>query len=214
MVETIIRPPQSSLVVRLAPALHLDDRQLFALCRLNRDLRIERTAEGDLEIMPPTAEETGSQNAALTTLLTTWSWQDGTGTAYDSSVGFRLPNGAVRSPDASWVLRSRLDVFSREARGRGFLPLCPDFVAELRSPSDTITELQDKMRAYMENGARIGWILDPPARRVYVYRVGASVQVLDDPAQVSADPELPGFTLELGKLWGAASAVETTPSEG
>ncbi len=213
MAEMIVRPPESSIVVRLAPALHLDDRQFFALSRLNRDLHIERTAEGNLEIMPPTAEVTSSQNAALTTLLTIWSWQDGTGTAYDSSVGFRLPNGAIRSPDASWLVQSRLVAFSRDERSRGFLPLCPDFVVELRSASDTIVELQAKMDEYIENGVRLGWLLDPQARRVYVYQPGATVQILDDPAQVSADPELPGFTLELGTVWGTSSAVGTTPTE-
>ena len=203
MASTATRNESVGVLVRLSPAVELDEKQFVELCHLNGDLRIERTAEGDLEIMPPTLEETGGQNAALTTLLTSWAWGDGTGKAYDSSMGFTLPNGAVRSPDASWVLRSRLDAIPLQRRRSGFLPLCPDFVAELRSRSDRQGAVQAKMREYMENGARLGWLLDPIDRRVHVYRPDAEVEVLDDPAQVSADPELPGFMLDLRLVWDA-----------
>jgi Uma2 family endonuclease len=201
MVQTSIRTESPALGLRLRVPTGFDDEQFFALCMLNSDLRIERTAEGDLDILPPTTEETGGQNAALTTLLTTWAWRDGTGKAYDSSTGFRLPNGATRAPDAAWVLKSRLTEFTPEQRRKGFLPLVPDFVIELRSPSDSLRGVRAKMREYIENGVRLGWLLDPAPRRVYVYRPNAEMETLDDPAEVSADPELPGFVLNLRLVW-------------
>lgn len=204
MAETLVQSENGSLFVRLRPAIELDDRQFFELCQLNRDLRIERTAEGDLEIMPPTGEDIGSQNAIFTALLTMWALRDGTGKGYDSSTGFRLPSGATRSPDASWVLRSRLAGFTSEQR-KLFLPLCPDFVVELRSPSDSIGALQAKMREYMENGARLGWLLDSADRRVYVHRPDAEMELLDAPSKLSAEPELLGFVLDLNMIWGTTS---------
>ena len=205
MATTAVRPDTTALVVRLRPAIELDEDQFFEFCQLNRDIRIERNAEGDLELMPPTDLETGGQNAVLTAQVTMWALRDGTGRAFDSSTGFRLPNGAVRSPDASWVLRSRLETVSPQKRGKAFLPLCPDFAVELRSPSDRLRAVQAKMREYMENGARLGWLLDPVGRRVHIYRPDAEVEALDDPSQVSAEPELPGFALDLRLVWGIAS---------
>ncbi len=200
----IASPPDTNMItLRLRPVVEMDEEQFFRFCRLNDELRIERTAEGDVQIMPPTGEETGWENAILTAQLTLWALRDGSGRAYDSSTGFMLPNGAVRSPDASWIPRWRLEQFTQQQRQR-FLPLCPDFVAELRSPSDSLETLQEKMQEYVRNGARLGWLIDPLDRRVHVYRPDAEVQVLDDPAEVSAEPELPGFRLELATLWGKA----------
>ncbi len=188
------------LVLRLLPAIRLSDDDLFALCALNRELRIERTAEGDLLLMPPTGAETGDSNAEIGMQLRVWAKRDGTGTTFDSSTGFLLPNGAMRSPDASWMPRPRLNQMTREQRKK-FIPACPDFVLELRSPSDTMADLHAKLREYIANGARLGWLLDPETRRVHVYRPDAPVQQLDDPPTVSGDPVLPGFVLDLREVW-------------
>ena len=202
MTGTLTRVESPPLVLHLRPAIELSDEQFFAFCQLNQDLRIERTAEGDLEIMPPAEWETSSRNALVTHQLTAWALRDGTGVVSDSSGGFILPNGAVRSPDAAWVRKSRLQGLTREQR-KGFLPLCPDFVIELRSPSDRLRGVQAKMREYIENGAALGWLIDAINRRVYVYRPDAEVERLDDPATLSGDPELPGFVLDLKLVWQA-----------
>lgn len=189
-----------SIQLQLRPVVNMNDDEFFELCQINRKLRIERTAEGDLVIMPPAGGETGSKNAVLTTLVTSWALQDNTGVAFDSSTGFTLPNGAMRSPDAAWVRRSRLTSLS-PAQKKKFLPLCPDFVIELRSPSDSLKAVQEKMEEYITNGAQLGLLLDPQDRRVYVYRPGAVVVCLENPSSVSAEPELPEFTLELTHIW-------------
>jgi Uma2 family endonuclease len=151
-------------------------------------------------IMPPTGGQTGSSNAQITIQLGVWANRDGTGVVYDSSTGFRLPNGAVRSPDAAWLPRPRLDQFSAEQR-RQFIPICPDFVLELRSPSDKLDDLHAKMREYLAAGARLGWLLDPDARQVHIYRPDTPVERLDEPDSVSGDPILPGFVLDLRQIW-------------
>lgn len=200
MTSTLTRAEYPPLVLRTRPALEMDDRQFFEFCLLNADWRIERTAAGALEIMAPTGGGTSSSNAIVTAQLTTWAMQDGTGVAFDSSGGFVLPNSATRSPDASWVRRSRLEALTAEERER-FLPLCPDFALELRSPSDRLAIIQDKMREYLDNGARLGWLLDTPNRRVYVYRPDRPVERLDAPLSLSGEPELPGFALDLRSIW-------------
>lgn len=188
------------LVLRLRPVIELSDDQLLKLCAVNGDLRIERTREGDLEIMPPTNSETGKTNFNLTGDFAIWVRQDGTGAGFDSSAGFTLPDGAVRSPDLSWIREERWKALPREAR-RKFAPICPDFVLELRSPSDPLSYVQAKMQEYMENGARLGWLIDPVEQRVYVYRPGAPVEQLDRPETLSGEPVLPGFTLDLRVVW-------------
>ena len=190
----------TTLLVHLSPVLHLTDDQLYEFCQLNRELRIERTARGGLLIMSPAGGDTSEKNAGITAQLWIWARQDGTGTAFDSSGGFVLPNGAVRSPDASWVDHTRLAALSAEQRVK-FLPLCPDFVIELRSPTDSLRVLQDKMREYTDNGVRLGWLIDPPGRQVFVHRPGAPVERLDEPESVSADPVLHGFRLETSEIW-------------
>jgi len=192
--------PMLPLVLRARPALRVSDDEFFNFCQQNRDLRIEQTAGGEWIIMVPTGGETGSRNNEVSRQLGNWARQDDTGVAFDSSTGYVLPNGAKRSPDASWVLRSRLALLTPEQKKK-FLPLCPDFVIELRSPSDSLADTQDKMAEYRGNGARLGWLLDAAERRVHVYRPGAAVEVLDAPPSVSADPELPGFTLDLAYVW-------------
>jgi Uma2 family endonuclease len=150
-----VDPHPWPLVLRTRPALDLSEDQFFEFCQLNRDLRIERTAEGEWLIMPPTGGDTGDRNAEITMQLRVWVKRDGTGRTYDSSTGFRLPNGATRSPDASWLSNERLAQFSEQQRER-FLPTCPDFVLELWSRSDRLADVQDKMAEYLANGARLG----------------------------------------------------------
>jgi Uma2 family endonuclease len=188
------------LVVRLRPVVGLTEDQLLELSGLNSDLRLELTAEGELVVMPPAGGETGKRNAGLTAQLWAWARQDGTGTTFDSSTGFTLPNGAVRSPDASWVANSRLEALTAEQREK-YLPLCPDFAIELHSPTDSLRAQQEKMREYLENGLRLGLLMDPKQRRVYVYRPGEPVRQLDDPSSVSGEPVLPGFVLDLREIW-------------
>jgi Uma2 family endonuclease len=188
------------LVLRLRPAVVMDDDQLLDFCAQNRKLRIERNTEGDLEIMGPTGGETSDRNAETTTQLRLWARRNGTGVTFDSNGGFVLPNGAMRSPDASWVQRKRLSALTAEQK-RKFLPLCPDFVIELRSPSDALPTVQAKMQEYIENGAHLGWLLDPEFRRVHVYRPGEAPQVLENPDKLSGEPVLPGFVLDLSTIW-------------
>jgi len=188
------------MVVRMHPVVNLTDDQFFEFCQINRDLRIERTATGELLIMPPTGSETGESNFRLSGQLFIWTEQDGTGTGFDSSTGFTLPNGATVSPDISWVKLERWNALPREQRTK-FAPISPDFVVELRSKSDTLKDLQDKMQQYIDNGVRLGWLIDRKRRRVYIYRPSVPVQQLDNPETVSADPELPGFVLKLGQIW-------------
>ena len=189
----------TAVLLRLPPDLHLTDDQFYEFCRLNRELRIERTAQGGLVIMAPAGGDASDKNAEITMQLRLWAKRDGTGRTFDSSGGFVLPNGATRSPDASWVNHDRLTALTAEERAK-FLPLCPDFVIELRSPTDGLSALQDKMREYMENGAQLGWLIDPLGGQVFVYRPGAPVERLKEPESVSADPVLPGFRLELGEI--------------
>ena len=195
--------PLGPIVLRLAPIVQLTDYQLEMLSSLNDTLRIEKNAEGALEILPPANITTGNQNSNINVDLGLWARSDGRGIVFDSNAGFTLPNGAVRSPDASWVLKSRLAELTDEEKKRGFARICPDFVIELRSTSDTLRGVQAKMEEYMENGVRLGWLIDPldPLRRVYVYRPGASVEILEGPESLSGDPELPGFTLDLKPVW-------------
>jgi Uma2 family endonuclease len=188
------------LVLRLAPVIEMSDRQFFELCQLNRDLRIERTSQGDLVIMPPTGGETGRMNFELTGLFGHWVYADGTGVGFDSSTGFTLPNGATRSPDLAWVKRERWEALTPKQRQQ-FPPWCPDFVLELRSPSDALVTVQAKMQEYLDNGARLGWLIDPIEKRVSIYRPQAPVECLDNPQTISGDPVLPGFVLELGRVW-------------
>ena len=188
------------LTIWLEPAICMTEEQFVEFCAQNSELRIERTEEGALEIMPPTKGYTGNQNAGVTADLTNWARRDGSGYVFDSSEGFTLPNGAVRAPDASWVLRSRLEALTEEDR-EGFWHICPDFVIEIRSATDRLSTLQAKMQEYIDNGARLGWMIDPIGRRVYVYRPGVAVEVLDAPQTLAGDPELAGFTLDLGAIW-------------
>ena len=189
------------LVLHLGPALQrMSDHEFFVFCQLNQDLRFERTSDGDLIIMPPTGGETGRRNFTLIGLFNTWVEKDSTGVGFDSSTGFLLPNGAKRSPDLAWVKKSRWEALTDDEREE-FPPLCPDFVVELRSKSDSIDVLQSKMGEYIENGAQLGWLIDAFEKRVYIYRPGEEVRRKDNPEMISGDPVLTGFVLNLGRIW-------------
>jgi Uma2 family endonuclease len=172
----------------------------YKLCQQNPELRLERTVDGKVIIMPPTGGETGSRNHSINGQLYNWTKKDGSGSAFDSSTGFKLPNGADRSPDASWVQKARLAQLSVEEKKR-FLPLCPDFAIQLRSPSDDLETIKAKMDEYIACGLRLGWLIDPEERAVYVYRPGEAVQKLENANDIYADPELPGFVLDLREVW-------------
>jgi len=186
--------------VHLKPVVELTPDRFLELAGINRDLRMELTAEGELIVMPPAGSESSDQNAEITMQLRMWAKRDGTGRTFDSSGGFTLPNGAVRSPDASWVERSRLEALTDEQRKK-FVPLCPDFVIELRSPADSLSVLRDKMQEYLDNGAKLGWLIDPEQKRVYVYRPRSEVEELHNPEKIPGDPILSGFTLDLREIW-------------
>jgi len=198
--ETKIMTEIPPVVLHMHPVLDVDEEQFFEFCQLNRDWRIERNAEGDLEIMPPTGGETGNRNAAIVAQLWAWALRDGTGHAFDSSTGFVLSNGATRSPDAAWVSREQLSGLTTEQKQR-FLPLCPDVVVELRSPTDSFAILQEKMQEYLKNGARLGWLIDPESKQVHVYRPDETARALENPESISGDPILPGFVLGLKPIW-------------
>jgi Uma2 family endonuclease len=177
----------------------LTDEQFFELCSANRDMRFERSADGELIIMAPTGWGTGNKNAEISGQLWAWNRQRELGKVFDSSTGFRLPNGADRSPDASWVSKDRLEALNPDPAK--FLPLAPDFVVELRSQSDTLEPLQTKMQEYIEHGVRLGWLIDPKNKRVEIYRPGQEVEVLASPVSLSGEEVLPGFRLDLSPLW-------------
>lgn len=190
------------LEIQFDPVINLDADQFFDFCQINRDLRIERTAIGKVILMSPAGGETGSRNAELTYALRHWAKRNKLGVAFDSSTGFILPNGATRSPDSAWVLRERLTTLTPRQKKK-FLPLCPDFVIELRSPTDEVDDLKDKMQEYIDNGARLGWLLIPETQEVYIYRPGASPEYLSNPTQISGESVAPGFVLELADIWDA-----------
>ena len=196
--------PYGPIVLRLSPAVELTDEQLLEVCSLNDDIRIERNAQGELELMAPTSGNTSNQNFDIIIDLGIWVRSDGTGVGFESNAGFTLPNGAMRSPDAAWVSKDRWEALP-DAERRRFARICPDFVIELRSESDRLTVAQAKMEEYMENGVRLGWLIDTVDFRVYIYRPNFPVEILEAPESISGDPELPGFVLDLKPVWETGS---------
>ncbi|NJK68130.1 MAG: Uma2 family endonuclease [Microcoleus sp. CSU_2_2] len=202
MVQTFTKPETISLELPNSIGLLVTGEQFEALAVANPDLRLERTARGELIVNPPTGGESGNRNLSISGQLDRWcELNEDLGTGFDSSTGFILPNGARRSPDASWVNQTRWEALTAQER-KGFVPLCPDFVVELRSASDSISTLQAKMREYMANGARLGWLIDPQNQRVEIYRQQAEVEILINPAELSGEDILPGFVLNLRRVWG------------
>ncbi|MEH2010593.1 Uma2 family endonuclease [Nostoc sp.] len=191
----------SPLVVQIPPSMQMTDEQFFDFCQVNRDLRIERNQFGEISIMPPTGGKTGNRNFSIAGQLYVWAEKDGTGVCFDSSTGFKLSTGADRSPDVSWMKLERWNSLSAEQQEK-FVPLCPDFVVELRSLSDNLKPLKEKMEEYMrEPGVQLGLLIDRKHRRVYIYRPGVPEKCLENPATVSGELVLPGFVLNMSKVW-------------
>lgn len=180
--------------------LKFTDDEFWEFCRQNDEMRIEMTKEGDVIIMPPTGWNTGDRNSEINLQLRIWAKKDKRGKVGESSTGFVLPNGAIISPDASWGINDRLEKFTAEQREK-FLPLCPDFVIELRSAPDSLKSSQKKMAEYMENGAQLGWLIDPKNKRVHIYRANGEVEILENPKTVSGENILQNFELDLTEIW-------------
>jgi Uma2 family endonuclease len=191
----------NGFVVDFSPlATKVSDEEFAELCLLNPELQFERTSEGELVIMAPTGGKTGRRNAKLTVAFGVWAEKDGTGQSFDSSTLFTLPNTAKRSPDVAWIRNDRWNALSTKEQDE-FPPLCPDFVIELRSRTDSLKTLKEKMEEYISNGAELGWLIDPLDRSVHVYHAGAAPEVLENPQEVSGEPLLKGFVLDVRALW-------------
>jgi Uma2 family endonuclease len=199
----------SPLIVQLPSSMQMTDEQFFEFCQVNHDLRIERNKLGEISIMPPTGSETGNRNFNIAVQLGVWAEKDGTGICFDSSTGFKLSTGAQRAsfggasltPDVSWIKLERWNTLSSEQQQR-FAPICPDFVIELRSASDNLQPLKDKMEEYMrEPGIQLGWLIDRKHRKVYIYRPGQPKECLENPDNLSGERILPGFVLNTSKVW-------------
>jgi Uma2 family endonuclease len=191
--------PEDASILTLqpgAPHFRFTDEEFEQFCAEHSELRIEMTSEGEMIIQLPVVTEGGGRNFHLTGRFYAWVENDKTGVGFDSSTGFTLPNGAKRSPDVSWMRRERWDAISAKQK-RQFARICPDFVVELRSKSDRLKTLQDKMEEYLDNGAQLGWLIDPLEKKVHIYRPNLSVEILDSPAEISGDPLLKGFALKL-----------------
>jgi Uma2 family endonuclease len=190
----------TAITLNFPPTAQLSDEQFTQLCSANRDLQFERSERGELIIMPPTGGETSRQNSELILELGLWNRQTQLGIVFDSSGGFKLPNGADRSPDASWIPLTKWNNLTTVEQEK-FLPLCPDFAIELRSPTDALKRLQEKMLEYIDNGTRLGWLINPLDRQVEIYRIGQDKELLDNPATLSGENVLPGFVLNLQTIW-------------
>jgi len=186
--------------ITVPQTFQVSHKQFQQIAAVNSDLRLERTHTGELIVMPPTGSETGNRNLDIEGQLWLWNRQTKLGKTFNSSSGFHLPNGADRSPDASWVSQARWDALTLEEQ-TGFAPLCPDFVVELRSKSDSMETLRAKMAEYRDNQARLGWLIDRKEKKVEIYRQGQDVEVLDNPMTLSGEDVLPGFVLDLTEVW-------------
>jgi Uma2 family endonuclease len=190
----------TAVIVNLNPIIELTDEQFYQLCRANSDVKFERNVKGELIIMPPTGGGTGKRNIELAADLVIWNRQSRLGVCFDSSTCFRLPQGGDRSPDVSWILQSRWDSLTPDEQEK-FPPICPDFVLELMSPSDNSKITQEKMQEYLDNGIRLGWLINRRTQTVEIYRQGQEVEVLQSPATLSGEDVLPGFVLNLQAIW-------------
>ena len=190
----------TTLPPHLTLNINLTDEEFFQLCQNNRDLRFERTAAGELIIMPPTGSDTGNRNFDIAVELGIWNKQTKLGKGFDSSTGFKLPNGKDVSPDVAWIKKERWDSLTSEQQNK-FAPIAPDFVIELRSSSDNLKPLQEKMQEYIDNGVKLAWLIDRKQRKVFIYRPGQAVEELDNPQTLTGEDLLPGFILDLSLIW-------------
>ena len=191
----------TAYTINFEPICKMTDEQFYQLCRQNPEIKFERNAKGEIVIMSPTGGETGNQNIEIAGDFVIWNRQQKLGKLFDSSTCFKFPNGANRSPDISWIKQERWDVLTTEEK-RKFPPIAPDFVLELMSPTDSLSETQAKMQEYMANGVKLGWLINPKTRRVEIYRQGQPVEVLESPTELSGEDVLPGFVLNMQIFWG------------
>lgn len=190
----------TAIAIKLNSIIQLTDNQFYQLCRENPEIKFERNAAGELLIMSPTGGETGNCNSEINADFVIWNRQTQLGKVFDSSTCFKLPNGANRSPDVAWIRKERWDALTAEQKEK-FPPIAPDFVLELMSPSDTLRETQEKMQEYIDNGVKLGWLINPKMRQVEIYRFGQPVEILTSPQQLSGEDILPGFILNLSIMW-------------
>ena len=190
----------TAITVNFNSVIDISDEQFFQLCIKNSDIKFERHANGEIIIMPPTGGETGKRNSDLIVQLGIWNRQTKLGQVFDSSTGYKLPNKANRSPDVSWIKQERWDSLTSKQREK-FIPLAPDFALELMSPSDTLVNVREKMREYRDNGVELGWLINPEAKQVEIYRLGQDIQLLDSPQSISGEDILPGFILDLTDIF-------------
>jgi Uma2 family endonuclease len=203
MTSLLVQSEQMPLPIDLSSLTatqQMSDRQFYDFCLSNPELRIERSASGEIIVMPPAFSDTGNRNLKIAAQVFNWAEQDGTGEAFDSSAGFTLPNGAMRAPDVTWILKARWNALSPEEQA-SFAPIVPDFVVELRSSSDRLNDLQDKMEEYIANGVRLGLLIDRKSRQVRLYRPNLEPEVLEQPETVNCEPEMPGFVLKMARIW-------------
>ncbi|NER81460.1 MAG: Uma2 family endonuclease [Leptolyngbya sp. SIO1D8] len=200
MTTLLIQTESVPLKVNLPMNSEMSAAEFYQFCRVNRDLRIERSATWEVIVMPPAFSGMGNRNLKIVQQLANWADQEGSGETFDSSSGFTLPNGATRSPDASWIRLARWNALT-EAEKASFAPICSDFVVELKSSSDSLSGLKAKMEEYLANGATLGWLIDRQKRQVHIYRPNRETEILENPDAVSGDPEMPGFVLQMAKIW-------------
>lgn len=200
MTQSISPQEITPLVLQMSPAIEMTDEQFFTFCQQNRNYQIERTATGEITIMPPTGSETGNRNFDLIVQLGIWTRQNGTGIGFDSSAGFTLPNGTIKSSDAAWIKLEKWQNLTPEQQ-QNFAPICPDFIVELRSPSDNLQTLKDKVQEYIDNGTSLGLLIDRKNCQVYIYRPNSQIECLDNPSTINCEPVLPGFVLDLSTIW-------------
>ena len=190
----------TAITLNLNAVVELTKEEFYQLCQENSDLRLERNAQGEIIIMPPTGGETGKRNSILLVQLWLWNEQTQLGEVFDSSTGFSLPKGGDRSPDISWVKKSKWEALTPQQKEK-FVPLCPDFLIELISPSDNLKNTQDKMQEYLNNGNRLGWLINRQQKQVEIDRPEQVVETLQSPSTLSGEDVLPGFTLNLQRIW-------------
>ena len=190
----------NNYTIELDSVIEMTDEQFFQLCQKNKEIRFERNAKGDLIIVPLMGGETGIINAEICGNLGMWNRQTKLGVCFNSSVGYQLPNGANRSPSCSWIPIEKWNNLTPEQREK-FLPFCPDFLIELMSPSDSLSDTRKKMKEYLKNGMQLGWLINPKNRQVEIYRAGKDVEILDSPKTLSGEDVLPGFILDMTTIW-------------
>jgi len=188
------------LPLRFRPETPMSDEELMRFCAANDFLRVERDANGEILVMTPAGNKTGRKNTAIISALDAWAERDGRGYAFDSNTGFTLPDGSMRSPDAAWVQAVRWNILSDRDKDR-FSPICPDFIIELRSPSDNLAELEAKMEQWIVNGAQVAWLIDPERQVVAIYRPGDQTEVQHHPSSVQGNGVVAGFELVMARIW-------------